>query len=95
MEVREQHLHTLDGQQKRHRERYGAAVDELSSAALTILDARGADHTPRLAEGLRPLPGSWRARPSYLVQTEAFVADPWRLPAQPMVLHRGGYPDGS
>jgi hypothetical protein len=33
--------------------------------------------------------------PSYLVQTEAFVADPWRLPVQPMVLHRGGYPDGS
>jgi hypothetical protein len=46
-------------------------VDELSAAALAILDAREADDTPRLAEGLRPLPGSWRARPSYLVQTEA------------------------
>ena len=95
MEAREQHLYTFDDQRKRHRERYGAVVDELSAAALAILDAREADDTPRLAEGLRPLPGSWRARPSYLVQTEAFVADPWRLPAQPMVLHRGGYPDGS
>jgi hypothetical protein len=95
MEAREQHLYTLNGQRKRHRARYGAVVDELSAAALAIVDARDADDTPCLAEGLRPLPGSWRARPSYLVQTEAFVADPWRLPAQPMVLHRGGYPDGS
>jgi predicted transcriptional regulator len=95
MEAREQHLYTLDGQPKRHRERYGAAVDELSAAALAILEAREADDTPRLAEGLRSLPGSWRAWPRYRVQTEAFVADPWRLPAQPMVLHRGGYPDGS
>jgi hypothetical protein len=95
MEVREQHLYTLDGQRKRDRERYGAVVDELSAAALAILEARAADDTPRLAEGLRPLADSWRAWPSYRVQTEAFVADPWRLPAQPMVLHRGGYPDGS
>jgi hypothetical protein len=95
MEAREQHLFILNGQRKRHRERYGAVVGELSAAARAILDAREVDGTPRLAEGLRPLPGSWRARPSYLAQTEAFVADPWRLPAQPMVLHRGGYPDGS
>ena len=95
MDVREQQLYTLDGQQKRHRELYGAVVDEVSAAAVAILDARETDGTPRLAEGLRPLPGSWRARPSYLAQTEVFVADPWRLPAQPMVLHRGGYPDGS
>jgi hypothetical protein len=95
MEVREQHLHTLSGQRKRDRERFGAVADELSAAALAIVDARDTDGTPRLAEGLRPLPGSWRARPSYMTQTQAFVADPWRLPAQPMVLHRGGYPDGS
>jgi hypothetical protein len=95
MEAREQHLYTLGGQWKRHRERYGAVVDELSAAALAILDAREVDGTPGLAEGLRPLPDGWRAWPSYLAQTEAFVADPWRLPAQPMVLHRGGYPDGS
>jgi hypothetical protein len=95
MEAREQHLYTLDNQWKHHRERYGAVVDELTTSALVILDAREADDMPRLAEGLRPLPGGWRARPSYLVQTNAFVADPWRLPAQPMVLHRGGYPDGS
>lgn len=37
MEAREQHLYTLDGQRKRHRERYGAVVDELSAAALASL----------------------------------------------------------
>jgi hypothetical protein len=95
MAAREQHLYIVDGQRERHRGRYGAVVDELSAAALAILEARDADGTPRVAQGLRPPPGSWRARRSYLAQTEAFVADPWRLPAQPMVLHRGGYPDGS
>jgi len=37
----------------------GAVVDELSTAAQAIRDAREADDTPRLAERLRPLPGSW------------------------------------
>ena len=94
-EAREQHLYALDSQRKGHHEHYGAEVDELSAVAQAILDAREADGAALLAEGLRPPPGSWRARPSYLVQTKAFVTDPWRLPAQPMVLHRGGYPDGS
>jgi hypothetical protein len=67
----------------------------LIADVLAILNARAEDGTHRLAEGLRPPPASWRTRPPYLTQSKAFVADPWRLPAQPMVLHRGGYPDGS
>jgi DNA-binding MarR family transcriptional regulator len=47
---------------------------------LTALVAGG-----RLREGLEPPPGSWRAT----------VPPPETLPAYPMVLHRGGYPDGS
>ena len=39
----------------------------------------------RWREGLEPPTGSWRAK----------VPPPDRLPAYPMVLHRGGYPDGS
>jgi hypothetical protein len=49
-----------------------------------------------LAEGLRPPEGCWRATKPYLAQTQRVLADPTAaLPWQPMVLHRGGWPDGS
>lgn len=49
-----------------------------------------------LAEGLRPDPGSWRAHKPYLARTEALLASPQTvLPHYPMVLYRGGWPDGS
>ncbi len=49
-----------------------------------------------LSEGLRPYPDGWRARKRYLAQTNAVIDDPsGRLPHYPMVLHRGGWPDGS
>ena len=36
------------------------------------------------------------ARRPYVTQTDAMIRDPWgSLPHYPMVLHRGGYPDGS
>jgi hypothetical protein len=51
---------------------------------------------PRLSLGLRPYPGGWRARSPYLRQTTAVLDDPGAaLPHYPMVLHRGGWPDGS
>jgi hypothetical protein len=96
MEAREQHLYTLDSQRKGHHEHYGAEVDELSAAAQAILDAREADGAPLLAEGLRPPPGSWRARPSYLGRRPGnFVTDPWRLPHSRWSLHTWRVPDGS
>ena len=50
----------------------------------------------RIAAGLVPYPGGWRAHPPYLSQTEAMLADPAAaLPYYPMVSHRGGFPDGS
>ena len=49
-----------------------------------------------LSAGLQPYPGGWRASKPYARQTEAVLADPrGRLPHYPMVLHRGGWPDGS
>jgi len=39
----------------------------------------------RLATGLEPPPGGWRAS----------LRSPATLPHYPMVLHRGGFPDGS
>ncbi len=49
-----------------------------------------------LARCLRPHPGGWRGSKPYLAQTEAMLEDPTGiLPHYPMVLHRGGWPDGS
>ena len=49
-----------------------------------------------LSEGLRPSPEGWRARKKYVDQTNAVIADPTgRLPHYPIVLHRGGWPDGA
>jgi hypothetical protein len=57
---------------------------------------RGVLASPALAEGLVPPPGNWRGEPPYLAQTRRVLADPVRsLPWHPMVLHRGGWPDGS
>ena len=54
--------------------------DELGAA----LDAIVGDES-LLREGMRPYPDGWRAS----------VRAPAMLPHYPMVLHRGGYPDGS
>ena len=49
-----------------------------------------------LVQGLRPHPNGWRSRKPYLARTEAMLARPTEvLPHYPMVLHRGGWPDGS
>lgn len=49
-----------------------------------------------LAEGLEPPEGCWRGERPYLTQTRRFLSDPKAaLPWQPMVLHRGSWPDGS
>jgi len=95
---------TAEGEEARKREprlhgeieaawagRFGAeAVDRLSPALGNILVH------PELAAGLRPDRGGWRARKPYLARTKALLADPRSaLPHHPLVLHRGGWPDGS
>ena len=51
---------------------------------------------PGLAEGLRPYADGWRATGPYLARTDALLANPREaLPHHPLVLHRGGWPDGS
>lgn len=72
--------------------RYG---DDLRRSLETLVTKRDGDRL-LFAEGLAPDPASWRAHKRYARLTEAFVADPSAaLPRYPMVLHRGGYPDGS
>ena len=62
----------------------------LRQTLIALLDNR------HLAEGLQPYPDGWRARKKYVEHTNAVIEDPLgRLPHYPMVLHRGGWPDGS
>jgi DNA-binding MarR family transcriptional regulator len=65
-------------------------VDALRAALGAILE-----HS-NLSEGLRPHPNGWRASKPYRARTEALLEDPRKtLPHYPLVLHRGGWPDGS
>ena len=77
-------------------QRFGSGeMERLRGAARALLTSR-VDDGPTLAIGLRGYPDGWRSRPPYLAQTRAMLRDPVAaLPRHPMVLHRGGYPDGS
>ena len=59
----------------------GETITALREALDRLVDHPGA----QLSEGLAPPPGAWRAS----------VGRPATLPQYPMVLHRGGFPDGS
>jgi len=76
-------------------ERFGAGeVDRLRGALDEMRHSR-TDGRPTLALGLGRYPDGWRSRAPYLAQTKAMLRDPAQaLPRHPMVLHRGGYPDG-
>jgi hypothetical protein len=78
-------------------DRFGPAeIDGLAGALHDLLTRPGQDGTPLMAAGLHPPPGGWRSQRSHLSQTEAVLRDPAAaLPRHPMVLHRGGFPDGS
>jgi DNA-binding MarR family transcriptional regulator len=67
------------------RERFGDdAVAELRAPLVGLVGGPD-DPDPPLRRGLQPYPDGWRAS----------VREPETLPHYPMVLHRGGYPDGS
>jgi hypothetical protein len=67
------------------RTRFGSAtVTELATALEQVVGDGSFADSP-LAPGLVPYDDNWRAA----------LARPETLPCHPMVLHRGGYPDGS
>jgi len=78
--------------QNKYRERLGTVESrwqarfggETLGAVRAALEQLTGDHA-RLAAGLEPPPGGWRGSPRR----------PATLPHYPMVLHRGGFPDGS
>ena len=83
-----QHARLAKTVERRWRKRLGGDFDRLAKALIT---------GRQLALGLEPYPDGWRAaRNPYRARTQAVLADPASaLPQYPMVLHRGGYPDGS
>ena len=71
--------------EERWRERFGkATIQNLRDALAQLVGDSTADRSP-LFRGLEPYPAGWRAS----------IPKPTGLPHYPMVLHRGGFPDGS
>jgi len=94
--AQDDYLRLLGEVERRWREIYGAGEIGALRRSLQAVTGQRDDGQPRLAQGLRPYPGGWRAARPYLRQTTAVLRDPHgALPRYPMVLHRGGWPDGS
>jgi len=74
----------LAGVESRWKQRFGDHTARLRKALEKLLGDSGRDQT-ELLKAAEPQKGCWRAE----------VARPKTLPWFPMVLHRGGYPDGS
>jgi len=75
--------HELAGAiERRWHERF---TRDVTDALRTCLEPLAAGDPPSLFAGIQPYPDNWRAA----------VRPPVTLPHFPMVLHRGGYPDGS
>ena len=85
MEAREKYLRLVPALEQSWAERCGKQNVEALMAALDTIAADGTAASSPLFSGLEPYPEGWRARMRKLET----------LPHYPMVLHRGGYPDGS
>ena len=71
--------------EQRWHERFTGRVIGALRTSLAALATAPDGKPPPLFGGLEPYPGNWRAA----------IRRPATLPHYPMVLHRGGYPDGS
>jgi DNA-binding MarR family transcriptional regulator len=80
-----EYLQLLDTIEKRWQARFGEDAIRSLREPLEQLVGEPTARTSPLFHGLDPYPEGWRAS----------VRRPDTLPHYPMVLHRGGYPDGS
>ena len=83
--VQDEYHALIDAIAKRWQQRFGAAVIRAIRKPLERLVGGPTAQLSRLFQGLEPYPDGWRAS----------VPKPNRLPHFPMVLYRGGFPDGS
>lgn len=75
-----------------YRRRIVLPADEPLRGALSVVLEQG----EALSACFAPPDGCWRGEKPYLTQTRRLMADPTgTMPWHPMVLHRGGWPDGS
>jgi hypothetical protein len=79
------YLEFLGAVEDRWGDRFGRDAIEALRRPLEALAVGAGGQPPPLFQGLEPYPDNWRAS----------VRPPRTLPYYPMVLHRGGYPDGS
>jgi hypothetical protein len=84
-EARAGYHRRLAATEKKWNERFGTPASSRLRLALEQIAARDGAPSPELMQSLEPHPENWRA-----ARTK-----PQTLPHFPMVLHRGGYPDGS
>jgi DNA-binding MarR family transcriptional regulator len=85
LEAREQYFSLTAAIDERWPAHFGEGVSQELRASLELLVGYGSSRTSPLFKGLTPYPEGWRAK----------VRMPSTMPHFPMVLHRGGYPDGS
>jgi hypothetical protein len=78
------HAKRLEEIEQQWRVRFGEVIDSAKASLAPLVGGGTAQDSPLFA-GLEPPPDGWRAQ----------VRRPDTLPHFPMVLHRGGYPDGS
>ncbi|HEV8194166.1 MAG TPA: hypothetical protein VGP82_22180 [Ktedonobacterales bacterium] len=84
LEAREAYHQLVAAIERHWRERYGEQIITRLCDVLERIVGVPSAGSP-LFEGLEPYPGGWRAS----------VPRPETLPHYPMVLHRGGFPDGA
>ncbi len=80
------YVRVLDGIERQWETRFGPdRMDGLRTTLSLLVGGRPTPESSPLFRGLVPYPDGWRAS----------VPTPVTLPHYPMVLHRGGFPDGS
>jgi hypothetical protein len=84
LRARHRYLELLGTVEDRWQQRFGRDTVGALREPLEAL-AVAAEGQPPLFQALEPYPDNWRAS----------ARQPRMLPYYPMVLHRGGYPDGS
>jgi DNA-binding MarR family transcriptional regulator len=84
-EAQNAYRHLLGAIEQRWQMRFGKEAIQTLREHLERLVGEPVAEGPPLFRGLEPYPGGWRAS----------IRRPNTLPHYPMVLHRGGFPDGS
>jgi hypothetical protein len=84
-QARNAYSQRIEAIEKHWREKFGEDTIRNLRQSLEVLIGEPNSPASPLLRGLEPYPDGWRAA----------IARAYGLPHYPMVLHRGGFPDGS